>query len=159
MVEEFTRMRDHYDVLATASDARVEALEARFAEQDAELEEQKFDGYIDSLGHPDLFGKTGKETKKELERRKEVIIAAKQQHIGSKSFGRPVDLDAPLFDRAANMVFAKELSKKALKARTHKIANQSNGRMGGSATKAHETAEDSDEKWERLYKELEDKSG
>ena len=149
LVGQLTEMRDHYD-------NRVKALESRFAEQDAELEAQKFDGFIDSLGHPDLFGKTGKETKTELQRREDVIVAAKAMHIGLEQMGRPVDLDEALVDRVVKGMHADELGKKALKARTRKVSKQSRRRLGGSATKAHgETPETAHEKAERYYKELE----
>ena len=152
LLDEFTQMRDHYE-------SRVAGLEARFADQDAKLEEQHFDSLIDSLGHKDLFGTTGKETKKELTRREDVIIAAKAQQIGLEQMGRPVDLDEALMARVANMVFADELGKKKIKARTKRLTKQSNGRMGGSATKPHEAPETPEAKALRYYKSLEEQSG
>ena len=152
LVEEFTKLRDHYET-------RIEAIESRFADQDAQLEEQKFDGLVDSLDHADLFGKSGKETKKELQRREDLLIAAKAQVIGLKELGRPVDLDESLVARVANMVFADELGKKKLKARTKRISKQSNRRQGGSATKPHEAPESPLAKAERRYKELDDSQG
>ena len=149
LVEEFTKLRDHYET-------RIEAIEARFADQDAQLEEQKFDGLVDSLDHADLFGKSGKETKKELQRREDLLIAAKAQMIGLKELGQPVDLDEALVARVANMVFTDEISKKKLKARTKRISKQSNQRGGGSATKAHESPESVMSEMDRLYDSLDD---
>ena len=54
------------------------------------------------------------------------------------------------------MVFADELGKKKLKARTRRISRQSNRRQGGNATKAHEASESLVDELERKYKELED---
>ncbi|NQT14146.1 MAG: hypothetical protein HQ582_15435 [Planctomycetes bacterium] len=149
LVAEFTRMRDHYE-------GRVAALEARFEEADTRAEEQRFDSLVDSLGHADLFGKNGKEKPKELERRKDLFVAVKAQQLGLQQLGRPTDIDESLINRVARMVFAEELGKKDLKERTRKVSKQSNGRMGGSATKAHNAAEPLKDEMRRLYKELED---
>lgn len=147
LVGEFTQMRDHYE-------SRIAAIEARFAESDARIEEQRFDGLVDSLGHADLFGKSGKEKAKELQRREDLFVAVKAQQIGLQQLGRPTDLDESLVSRVARMVFAEELGKKDLKTRTRKISKQSNNRMGGSATKAHESAEPLKDEMRRLYKKL-----
>lgn len=148
LVEELTRMRDHYE-------SRLDAFESRFAEADARAEEQRFDSLVDSLGHADLFGVTGKESAKHLERRQDLHVAVKAQQIGLEMLGRGVDLDQLLVNRVARMVFADELGKKELKARTRKVSKQSDGRMGGSATKAQDQKEPLMEEMERLYKELE----
>ncbi len=148
LVGEFTRMRDHYE-------SRVAALEARFAEAESKGEEQRFDGLVDSLSHADLFGKSGKENAKELQRRQDLFVAVKAQQIGLQQLGRGVDLDESLVNRVARMVFAEELGKKDLKARTRKVSKQSDSRMGGSATKAHDSVEPLRDEFRRLYKELE----
>ena len=148
LVDEFTRMRDHYE-------SRVSAMESRFAELDSKAEEQSFDNLVDSLGHADLFGKSGKETKKELERRQDLYVAVKAQKLGLQQLGRDVDLNESLVNRVARMVFADELVKKDLKARTRKVSQQSNGRMGGGATRPTEPAETLRDEARRLYKELE----
>ena len=147
LVDEFTKLRDHYE-------SRLDALESKFAEGDARAEEEKFDGLVDSLGHADLFGKTGKENSKQLQRRQDLIVSVKAQQIGLQQLGRSVDLDQSLVNRVARMVFAEDLSKKELKTRTRKISKQSNGRMGGSATKAPDQQEPLMEEMERLYEEL-----
>lgn len=149
LVNEFARMRDHYE-------SRVAALESRFAEADAKAEEQRFDSLVDSLGHADLFGKSGKEKPKELERRQDLYVQAKAHQLGLEQLGRPAEMDESLINRVARMVFADELGKKDLKARTRKVSKQSNGRMGGSATKPHNATEPLRDEMRRLYKELED---
>ena len=148
LVEEFTALRDHYD-------SRLKALESRLLETESRAEEEHFDSLIDSLGHADLFGKTGKETAKELQRRQDLHVAAKAQQIGLQTLGREVDLDQSLVSRVARMVFADELGKKELKARTRKLSSQSDGRMGGGGTRSPESPETLLEEARRLYKELE----
>jgi len=148
LVDEFTAMRDHYD-------SRMDALEARFAEADAKAEEHHFDSLVDSLGHADLFGKTGKETPKELQRRQDLHVATKAQQIGLRSLGRGVDLDKSLVNRVARMVFAEDLGKKDLKARTRKLSRQSNGRMGDGTTRPPGVPETPREEARRHYTELE----
>ncbi len=148
LVEEFTRMRDHYD-------SRVAALETRFAEADARTEERHFDNLVDSLGHADLFGKSGKEGAKELQRREDLFVAVKAQQIGLQQLGRPTDLDGSLVNRVTRMVFAEELGKKDLKARTRKFSKQADGRMGGGSMRAQGPEESTEEWADRYYKELE----
>ena len=148
LVSEFTRMRDHYET-------RLETLESRFLEADARLEEQQFDSILDSLGHTDLFGKTGKENSKQLQRRQDLNVQVKAMQIGLQQLGREVDLDESLVNRAAKMVFADDLGKKELKSRTRRISRQSNGRQGGGATRPQDPRDDPREAADRLYKELE----
>ncbi|MHC4766917.1 MAG: hypothetical protein ACYTF2_17645, partial [Planctomycetota bacterium] len=150
LVGELTRMRDHYE-------SRLDALETRDAERDAQAEEQRFDGLVDTLGHADLFGKSGKETKKEHQRREDLFVAVKAQQIGLEQLGRPTGLDASLINRVARMVFAEELGKKDLKARTRKISKQADKRQGGGATRPSDPPETRREEARRLYKELEER--
>jgi hypothetical protein len=147
IVSEFSRMKDYYE-------SRLNALESRFTEVNAQAEEQKFDTYVDSLGHADLFGKTGKESQKELDRRKDLMVAVKAQMIGLEKLGRPAELTDQLVARVANMVFSDELAKKRLKQQTSKISRQSNLRQGGSPTKPTPVRDDPREEADRLYKEL-----
>lgn len=147
IVNEFTRMRDHYE-------SRLEALEARFLEADAKAEEQHFDSLVDSLGHTDLFGKTDKEDAKQLQRRQDLHVAVKAQMLGLQALGRPTEMSESLINRVARMVFAEELGKKELKSRTNRITKQSNGRQGGSATRPSEPRESARDEADRLYREL-----
>ena len=147
IIGEFTRMRDHYE-------SRLEALEAYFAESRASQEEQRFDSLVDSLGHADLFGTTGKESEKELERRRDLNVAVKAQMIGLAKLGRPAELSDQLISRVANMVFGDELGKKRLKQQTSKIARQSQMRQGGSPTKPLPPRDSARDEADRLYREL-----
>lgn len=148
IIDEFTRMRDHYE-------SRLEALESHFAEINAKTEEQQFDSYVDSLGHADLFGKTGSESKEELERRRDLHAAVKTWMTGLARMGRTAELSDQLVKRVANMAFAEELGKKRLKQQTQKISRQSQLRQGGSPTKPQPPRDDPREEFDRLYRELE----
>jgi len=148
LVDEFTKLRDHYET-------RLEALESRFAESDARAEEKHFDSLVDSLGHTDLFGKSDGEDAKQLQRRKDLHIAVKAQMLGLSQLGRPTDLSELLVSRVARMVFAEDLSKKELKDHTRKITRQSNSRQGGGATRPQDPREDPRDAADRLYKEME----
>jgi len=147
LVRQLTDMRDHYE-------SRIQVLESHFAKQAAIAEEQQFDSFVDSMGHPDIFGLTGKETATELQRRKDLIVAVKAQRIGLSELGLPSDMSQQLVARVANMVFGEELSKKELKQRTKKISKQSDKRMGGGPTKAQPPSEDPRAQADRLYREL-----
>jgi hypothetical protein len=147
IVEEFTRMRDHYE-------SRLEGLESIVHTANARAEEQHFDSLVDSLGHTDLFGKSDHENAKQLERRRDLHVQVKAMINGMASLGRPTEMSEALINRVARMVFAEELGKKDLKSRTVKISKQSNGRQGGGATRPNEPREDPRDAADRLYKEL-----
>lgn len=147
IINEFSKLRDFYE-------PRLAALEAHFAEVTARAEEQRFDSLVDSLGHADLFGTTGKESEKELERRRDLNVAVKAQMIGLAKLGRPAEMSQQLISRVANMAFAEHLQKKLLKQQTRKISRQSDGRLGGSPTKPLPPSEDPREEADRLYREL-----
>ena len=147
IIGEFTRLRDHYE-------DRLANLESRFAETDAKAEEDRFDMIIDALGHKDLFGKSGGESKKELERRQDLFVAVKAQQIGLERLGRPTELDESLVNRVARMVFAEELDKKELKKRTRQMSKQSNNRSGDSATRGSSPVESLRDEMRRRYKEM-----
>lgn len=148
IVDEFTRLRDHYE-------SRLSVLEARFADVNAQAEEQQFDSYVDQLGFSDLFGKTGSESDEELERRRELHVAVKAQLIGLERLGRPAELNDNLVGKVANMVFADEITKKRLKQQTQKVSRQSQLRQGGSPTRPQPPREDPRDEADRLYRELE----
>ncbi len=147
IIGEFTRLRDHYE-------SRFEALESHFAAQSASAEEQRFDNFVDSLGHSDLFGTTGKESDKELERRRDLNVAVKAQMLGLSQMGRPTEMTQQLISRVANMAFGDELGKKRLKQQTSKISKQSNKRQGGSPTKPIPPSDQPREEFARLYDEM-----
>lgn len=148
IVNEFSRMRDYYE-------ERLSALESQFVQVSAKSEEDRFDSLVDSLGHADLFGKTGKESQKELERRKDLHVAVKAQLIGLERLGRPAELNDQLISRVANMVFAEELGKKRLKQQTQKVTRQNQLRQGGSPTRPLPPKDNPRDEADRLYRELE----
>lgn len=147
LVDEFTKLRDHYET-------RLEALESRFAESDAKAEEKHFDNLVDSLGHTDLFGKSDQEDTKQLQRRKDLHMAVKAQMLGLAQLGRPTELSELLVSRVARMVFAEDIGKKELKNHTRKITRQSNSRQGGGATRPQDPREDPRDEADRLYREM-----
>jgi len=144
LVSEFNRMRDHYE-------SRFAALESRFAEAEAE---QKFDSLVDSLGHADLFGTTGKETEEELQRRRDLNVNVNAHMIGLAKLGRPTEMSQQLISRVANMTFGDQIQKKLLKQKTRNIARQSNSRLGGSPTKPIPPSDNPRDRAERLYREM-----
>jgi hypothetical protein len=149
IVDEFTRMRDYYE-------SRISGLESRVSSLDTEAEEQRFDLALDSLGHSDLFGKTGRESARELQRRNDVFLAAKAQQAGLLQLGRKVSLGDPVFvERMARGTLVEEFQKKDLKSHTRKIAKQADGRMGGGSGRSTDVPEDAREFARRRYKELE----
>ena len=147
IVGEFTRLRDHYE-------SRLDAMESRFLEADAKAEEHRFDAAIDKLNMPELFGKTGSESKKELEIRSAVLQEVKTYLLGRNMLGRPMELDDASVSRMARALYSEEFGKKDLKTRTRKISKQSNGRQGGGATRPQDPREDPRDEADRLYKEL-----
>jgi len=150
IIGEFARMRDYYE-------SRLESLESRFGEVHRNSEEQRFDSLVDSLDLPELFGKTGHESEKELEQRRDLHVAINAQLIGLEKLGRPTELNQNLVNRVARMVFADEIGKKELKQRTRRISKQSNRRQGGGATRPQDPRASDRDEADRLYRELEGK--
>jgi len=147
LVDELERLRDHYE-------SRLSALEGHIVQESAKAEEQQFDSFVDSLGHADLFGKTGEETEAELKRRDDLFVAVKAQVLGLERIGRPTKQSQQLVKRVADMVFADELNKKRLKQQTQKISKQSQLRQGGSPTKPLPPSTNPRDEFDRLYQEL-----
>ena len=148
IVDELTRMRDHYE-------SRLEVLESHFAEAAVVAKERHFDNLVDSLGHADLFGTTDKETPEEKQRREDLFVEVETYLLGRKALGRPTELNAAIINRFARSLFAEKLSKKELKQRTSKISKQSQLRQGGSPTKPIPPRDDPRDEADRLYRELE----
>ena len=139
LVDEFSRMRDHYE-------SRLEAIEAKFDLMGAHAEEQSFDRIVDNLGHADLFGKSGKESDKERQRRKDLFDAQKAQ--------RPRMSEEAAIRFAMKGLFSDELTKKELKKRTRQVSRQSNSRQGGSVTRPSDPGESLRDEMRQAYKEL-----
>ena len=146
LVDEFTRMRDHYE-------SRIAALEERFSTAEAYATEQEFDRSVDELGLSKLFGKTGEESEAELAKRKELYEHVKIEQVVMQKLGRTVG-HAALVQRVARSIFPEEFDKKLLKNHTRKISRQSNGRQGGGATRPTDPPETVRDEMRRLYKEL-----
>jgi hypothetical protein len=146
IVDEFTRLRDHYET-------RIAALEAHFQQEAAFAAEKEFDRSVDDLGFAELFGKTGEETDKEKARRDDLYRQVRVEQQVLAKLGRQSDYDA-LVRRVARGLFADEFDKKLLKNHTRKISRQSNGRQGGGATRPTDPPEDPREAADRLYKEM-----
>ena len=148
LVDELTRMRDHYE-------SRLGTLETRLAQADATALEQTFDTYVDALGFPELFGKTGKENQKQHKIREDLLVDCLAHREGMKLFGRTVDLDQSLVLRVARSRYADAFTKKEWKAKTRSVSEQSNGRQGGGAIRPSDPAESLRDEMRRLYKEKE----
>lgn len=144
IIGEFNRMHAFYE-------SRFAALESRFAEAEAV---QQFDSLVDSLGHADLFGTTGKETEEELQRRRDLNVAVNAQMIGLAKLGRPTEMSQQLISRVANMTFGDQIQKKLLKQKTRNIARQSNSRLGGSPTKPQPPSDNPRDRADRLFREM-----
>ena len=101
-----------------------------------------------------MFGVTGKESEKELERRRDLNVAVKAQMIGLAKLGRPAEMSQQLISRVANMAFGEELGKKRLKQQTSKVSKQNQLRQGGSPTKPTPPRDNPRDEADRLYREL-----
>jgi hypothetical protein len=134
LVSGLEKLQEHYE-------ERFRILESRFEEADVRAESEKYDQYIDALDYPELFGVTGNETPEELNRRRDLVVAAQAYHLGLERLGHSVPLDKSLFERAARMAFTDELAKKDWKAKTRKVSRGSNLRMGGGQTRPTDPTE------------------
>lgn len=144
LVDELTRMRDHYET-------RLGALETKLAEQEAKELERTFDTYVDGLGFPEVFGKTGKENPNQLKIREDLLVDCLAHREGLKLFGRTIEFDQSLVLRAARVRHPEVFSKKELKDRTRKLMQQTPG-VGGGATKSPEPQESIRDWARREYK-------
>ena len=147
LIGQFTKMRDHYE-------SRLQAMETRFVHDEAVAEEQRFDGFVDSLDHKEWFGATGEESDAQMERRKQLYEAVQVQQLGMAQMGRKIAVDESLVSRVAGMVFADEFNKKTLKARSRRSSIQSNRRQGGGLSRPVDPQESPREFARQLYKEL-----
>lgn len=147
IVETLTQMNDHLN-------SRLETIEKYFEQQNAAAVSERFDNLVDKLDHADLFGKSGKESPEELERRKELSVAVDTWLLGLQRKGLPAEMSEQLINRVANMAFADALRKKSLKQQTRKISKQSQLRQGGSPTKPQPPRDDPRDEADRLYEEL-----
>lgn len=147
IIKEFTQLRDHYE-------SRLSALESHLLDAAASEQEQRFDAAIDALKHTSLFGKTGNETPKEVQRREAVLEAVNAQMASLDAQGRSGDFEFWVGVMAKGL-FADEFNKKAVKARTKQVASQSKGRMSSGGGKPTDPPETRREKFRRLHEEME----
>ena len=154
LVDEFTRMRDHYE-------DRIAAIEERFTNADALAAEERFDRNVEELEFSQLFGKTGEESDDELKRRKELYDRVQVEQLVMSRLGRNVDeYDyAALVRRVARSNFPDEYDKRLIKNRTRKVSRQSNSRQGGGVTRPTDPPEDWREEVIQHHKELDQLSG
>jgi len=147
IIGELTRMRDHYE-------SRLGVFESYLAEQQAVAAERQFDKLVDSLDHSDLFGVTDKETVEEKQRRENLFEEVTTYLAGRKALGRPAELNETVVRRITQSLFAEELGKKLIKAKTRQLSKQSDRRMGGSPTKPQQPSEDPRDQFDRLYDQI-----
>lgn len=154
LVGEFSRMRDHYESVVSSLESKVDEALAQLSEQQGFVEESRFDAAVDELGMPKLFGKTGSENPKELQRRQDLMVQCKAQQLGLQQLtGRVTDIDQ-LVNRVAPFVFSDEFDKQKLKAHTRKISKQANGRQGGGVTRPQDPREEPRDEFERKFREM-----
>ncbi len=156
IARELTALNEHYESRLKAFEDRFAVLERAEAEREQAALEAQFDSLVDSLGHADLFGETGKESDAQLENRKKLFASQQYLIAGMAAHGLEPRLDSVLLSRVLHMEFAEQLAKKQRKQHTRKIQRQSNMRMGGGSTKATETPPSIEEEMEQLYKQLEE---
>lgn len=147
IVDELTGMRDHYE-------ARLAALEAKTLEAEAHAEGDRFDGAIDRLEMPTLFGTSGSESTEELKRRKDLLLQCRALQHGLLQFtGKSPDIESLVLSQA-KAAFAEEFDKQTIKSRTIRIAKQSDKRQGGGATRPTDAPESGREWAARRFREL-----
>jgi hypothetical protein len=154
LVKQVKALHDHFASKLNAAEERAARLEQAWQAQQSAVFEERFDAVVDSLGHADLFGETGKETPKQMENRRKLMGEYVPYEIGLRAQGRNPVLGKSLVDRVCRMAFAEHLSKKERKALTQKVSKQAALRGGTSGGKSPETPESRREKFRRLYKEL-----
>ena len=133
-----TGLRDHYEARVQSLDERFTALETESVAREAAATGDRFDAIVDSLGYADLFGVTGKESEKELERRRTLFDAEEAYRFGLERQGREAPTDKAVTDGVVHMVFADHVSKRERKNLTRRITKQSNMRTGVGAERPAE---------------------
>ncbi len=147
LVDELTRMRDHYE-------ARMQALKSKTLEAEAQAEGDRFDVAVDDLDLPTLFGTTGSESTEELKRREDLLLQCRAlQHGLQQLTGKAPDLETLVLSQA-KAAFAEEFDKKTIKSRTIRIAKQSDKRQGGGSTRPTDAPESGRDWAARRFKEL-----
>jgi hypothetical protein len=158
IVKELEGLRDHYESRLKTFEDRVARFEEFEMQREVDAAQAKFDLILDTLDYGELYGKTGEETSKQLERREKAWSSWEALVIGFSSRGHDLPISKTLLDRVTRMEFPNEVSRKERKALTRKVTKQSGLRMGGGVTRPTETKETTMEYMENLYDEL-DRSG
>lgn len=149
----FSRLAKHFEQRLEQRIAGLEAAEQGRA--DAATEE-RFDAIVDSLGHKDLFGETGKETPGQLKHRRQLLDSQRVLQAGLLATGRKAVLDKALVGRALRLEFADHISKSERKALTRKVKAQSDKKsgIGSSRPEDRDGGETTEEMADRRYREL-----
>lgn len=158
VVDEFNRLRDHYEERLQGMEERFADYEEREAQRERAAYHAHFDALVDQLGHKDLFGKAGEESPAQLARRRKLFDAHEPIAAGLQQLGRGGELSLSLLRMTLPTAFSEELERKQRKKLTKKITDQSAGRMGSGTTKPAKHEPQGMEKWQLLYQELEEKS-
>jgi hypothetical protein len=132
IIEEFGKFRDHITKLV---DRRLAALETAESERAAQAEQAQFDAEIDKLGFDDIFGKTGKETEKQLANRKKVWDELEVYAAGLASKKRQLPKLDQLVVRVAFATFSDTITKEQQRQLISKARKQDARRLGSSRGK------------------------
>jgi hypothetical protein len=154
LVTQVKALHDHFASKLNAAEERAARLEQAWQSQQTLVFEERFDSVVESLGHSDLFGETGKETPAQMANRQKLMGEYLPYEIGLRAQGRNPVLGRSLVDRVCRMAFADHLSKKERKALTKKISKQSALKGGDAGGKGPETPESRKERFRRMYKEM-----
>ena len=137
-VKEFNDLRDHYEeqIAALQQDvsSRIERLEQADQERAAQVEQERFDAVVDTLGQADLFGEAGKESEKQLANRQRLFEVQRAYGVGLLALGRKFDFGKDFIVRAMRMEFADDLSKQQKQQLTKKLKSQSARKLGHGTT-------------------------
>ncbi len=133
-----TSLRDHYEGRMKALDDRFAAIESDMQAREMAAREAQFDAIVDSIGHADLFGKSGEETDKQLEARRTLFAELEIYLAGLETLGRKGQMDKATVTRVCRMAFADHISKQEQKNLTKRFMKQSNMRMGVGAERPAE---------------------
>lgn len=135
VIREFNGLRDYYESKLQAFESRFAALEEAERLREEAAEQREYDSVLDSLGHPELFGETGKESRAERKNRETLWIDIQAYLAGLRAFGKEARLDRSFVSRVLNMTFADHLNSKQRKQLVAKAKSQSDRRSGAAGTK------------------------
>ena len=152
VVGQLGKLQQHFE-------ERISRIEQAGQQQVAQAFNRQFDAVVDTLGHKDLFGETGKETSQQMDNRRTLRSEWKFYSAGRERHELATTLDNPLLSRVMQFAFAEHISKQQRKNLTQKITRQSQMRMGGSVTKPTDPKQSFEEKMDDLYDKLDRENG